>query len=184
MKFIQWQQNPLKLSIPLMWVEEIEFTTHLKLEECYAKLAFASNNNDKKQAYYGVREVLWDGEDVYFWLGMSRSYGRGTGRGELIGKLSREPIDGKVYAHCYVGQPIELFVIGISIVSWIFFFFNVVYGHVERIAVLIGILLSAIPGCLLILSTKNLSEEVRGELKYYCQELFTESSLRRNPFKL
>lgn len=184
MKIVQWHHKPLKLSTPLMWVEEFEFTTSLKLEECYVRLA-SGYNSDGQKRYYVVKEVLWDGEVVYFWLGMSRRYGRYRGYSSVIGKLSCSQLDGQVYAHCYVGQPMEFFVIVVSLLFWLFLFFYVVYGRVERIALLMGILLSAIPSIFLIWSDKNQSEEVRGELKYYCHDLFKEPSpLRRYPFKL
>lgn len=167
-----------------MWIDEFEFTTHLKLEECYAKLTLALDNNDKKRAYT-IKEVLWDGKDVYFRIEMKRSYGRYRGEGELIGKLSRNQTDGKVRAYCYVGDPASLSMSSFSLLSWLFFFFTVFYGRVEGIAIFIGIFLSAIPGVLLMWSDKNLSEEVRGELKYYSREFFEKSPpVQRYPFRL
>jgi hypothetical protein len=150
--------NPLKSLPPLIWVEEYEFVTQLKLEECYAKLAIANNNRAKNQLIR-ITEVLWDGNSVYFAAEMTRDYGRISAWAGLEGKISIHKND-KIDVHYYIGDNPSS--VGVSTLLGLALLFVIVFFY--HINFIVGILLSSFPFLLLINSFKKLAAEVQEEL--------------------
>ena len=154
----------------MIWVEECEFVTQLKLEECYAKLALAFNNRAIKQSVR-ITEVLWDGNNVYFAAEMTHNYGRISAWAGLEGKVSKNERDGQIYVHYYIGD--SLYVVGFLIVLCALLFFSTFYYHLN---IIIGIVFSGLYCLLLIRSFRRLMKGISGDFKSKITQYLTDKS--------
>jgi hypothetical protein len=164
---------PLKTLPTLIWVEEFEFVTQLKLEECYAKLAIAHNNRTHaKNQIIKITEILWDGNNVYFAAEMTRNYGRISAWAGLEGKVSKNERDRQIYVHIYLGDNPSG--VGFSILLCVLLFFSTLFYYHWNI--IIGILFSSLCCLLLTNSFRRLMKGIIGDFKYEIAQLLSDES--------
>jgi len=180
MRLLKRQHQPLEMLSMLIWVEEFEFSTSLKLEECYTRLALACDDATGIRADK-IIEVLWDGEAVYFAAKMYHRQGRSGTYGELAGRLSMNEVDGKVYAHCYVGQLLSSSLLIFCVPLGLLWTLSSYFLHSNLLWV--SILTVAFNAAFLFFD-RNIAIDVNAELKYYCRDFLDPSvSTKRYNFK-
>lgn len=173
MRLLPQNHYPLKELPFLIWAEELEFSTQLKLEECYAILASALNSRASSQLFKIV-EVVWDGHSIYFAAEMTHRYDRGRfdGWAGLEGKINFNETSDKILVHCYMGDNPSTF--GIPILMGLgLIIVSVIYWE---ISIIVGVFLSASLCWLLVNAFRSMTKDAMDDLNYEISKLLIAES--------